>query len=50
MCIGNFGSNILRVWFKLEKVSFSDFIFNIDFVIQMSADIVNSQLVDEICL
>ena len=41
MCLRNFGSNILRVWFKLKKVSSSDFIFNINFVIQMSADIVN---------
>ena len=40
MCLRNFGSNILRVWFKLKKVSSSDFVFNINFVIQMSADIV----------
>ena len=40
MCLRNFGSNILRVWFKLKKVSCSDFIFNINFVIQMSANIV----------
>ena len=40
MCLRNFESNILRVWFKLKKVLFSDFIFNINFVIQMSADIV----------
>ena len=40
MCLKNFESNILRVWFTLKKVSFSDFIFNINFLIQMSADIV----------
>ena len=40
MCLRNFGSNILRVWFKLKKFSSSDFIFNINFVIQTSADIV----------
>ena len=40
MCLRNFGSNILKVLFKLKKVSFSDCIFNINFVIQMSADIV----------
>ena len=40
MCLRNFGSNILRVWFKLKKFSSSDFIFNIIFVFQMSADIV----------
>ena len=40
MCLRNFGTNILRVLFKLKKVSFSDFIFNINLVIQMSADIV----------
>ena len=40
MCLRIFGSNILRVWFKLKKVLFSDVIFNMNFVIQMSADIV----------
>ena len=35
MCLRIFGSNILRVWFKLKKVSFSDVIFNMNFVIQM---------------
>ena len=44
MCLRNFGSNILRVWSKLKMVSFSDFIFNINFVIQMSADIVKFTL------
>ena len=38
MCLRNVESNILRVWFKLKKVSFSVFIFNINFVFQMSAD------------
>ena len=51
MCFKNFGPNILRVWFKLKKCLFSALFFNLNFVVQMSADIVKlASLFMKFCL